>query len=517
MIATVTFVQRGCSGEGRHDADGDPPLRDAHVAGRAGPEAALSAGLAMIRRGIVALADATTRAVPDSALRAVPDSALRAAIAELTALQASLEAARLAFLRDLDTRPEAVRGAPAGRAAATFLTQALRVSGGQAGRDVAAARAIDPDGGGLTELGAALAEGAVSRAHVDEAVRALDRIPTTLLSRVDEQGLRGVTRIDTFMTEQSRRFPPAGIRRLARHLLAVLDPDGSERIDPQAYQRRQLTCATDDTGMLVGTYQLDPAGGAVVKAALDAFGRPAPAGAGETVDGERILVRDTRTRAQRYADALVAIARVALGAAAPPADADPERSPGATGRAGTEGLAHILILAGADQIAAVRSGRGSAAPGLAECTSAGPIGSAVLAQFACDAVLQRVLVAPSGAVLELGRTTRTVSAAQRRALIARDRGCVIPNCTAPIAACDAHHVRYWSSGGRTHVGNLALVCATHHSAVHARVWGLRLIDGRAWAIPPPWLDPLRRPMRNLVHEAVEDARTVARHLRAEPG
>jgi hypothetical protein len=56
-----------------------------------------------------------------------------------------------------------------------------------------------------------------------------------------------------------------------------MDPDGLDRFDPQAFQRRSLTCSVDGTGMLVGRFQLDPASGACLKAALDRFSAPHPA------------------------------------------------------------------------------------------------------------------------------------------------------------------------------------------------------------------------------------------------
>jgi N-acyl-D-aspartate/D-glutamate deacylase len=77
-----------------------------------------------------------------------------------------------------------------------------------------------------------------------------------------------------------------------------------------------------------------------------------------------------------------------------------------------------------------------------------------LARLSCDAVLYKVLTSPTGAVLDLGRAVRTVTPAQRRALTARDRGCIIPGCTAPLAACDAHHIHYWRHGGRTDITNV---------------------------------------------------------------
>jgi hypothetical protein len=143
----------------------------------------------------------------------------------------------------------------------------------------------------------------------------------------------------------------------------------------------------------------------------------------------------------------------------------------------------------------------------------GPIGPRLLGRFACDAVMQRVLLAPAGAVLDLGRDTRTVSRAQRRALVARDRGCVIPGCAAPPEWCEAHHVTYWRDGGLTNINGLALVCGRDHTLIHLGVWDLTMIDGLPWARPPRWIDPRRRLIRNTLHHRGDQARELGTQLR----
>ena len=56
--------------------------------------------------------------------------------------------------------------------------------------------------------------------------------------------------------------------------------------------------------------------------------------------------------------------------------------------------------------------------------------------------------------LAVGRTARTATPAQRRALAARDRGCVIPGCAIPAEACQVHHLVEWADGGTTDTANL---------------------------------------------------------------
>ena len=97
---------------------------------------------------------------------------------------------------------------------------------------------------------------------------------------------------------------------------------------------------------------------------------------------------------------------------------------------------------------------------------AGPVDPDTLELLACNATIRAALLAPGGALLDLGRTQRLASPAQKTALLARDGGCVIPGCTVPGDACDAHHVSWWTRGGPTDLDNLALACGRHHTEIH---------------------------------------------------
>ena len=75
------------------------------------------------------------------------------------------------------------------------------------------------------------------------------------------------------------------------------------------------------------------------------------------------------------------------------------------------------------------------------------------------------IVERDGAPLSVGRKTRTIPPAIRRALRARDRGCRIPGCTAD-RFIDAHHIKHWADGGATELGNLVQLCRRHHRVIH---------------------------------------------------
>ena len=82
-----------------------------------------------------------------------------------------------------------------------------------------------------------------------------------------------------------------------------------------------------------------------------------------------------------------------------------------------------------------------------------------------------------------GRKTRVISAPLRRALRARDGGCVFPGCT--NRRCDGHHLQHWAAGGPTTLGNTCLLCDRHHTLVHEGGWRVRrAADGTLRFIRP---------------------------------
>ena len=78
-------------------------------------------------------------------------------------------------------------------------------------------------------------------------------------------------------------------------------------------------------------------------------------------------------------------------------------------------------------------------------------------------------------VLDVGRKTRTVPPAIRRALDHRDGGCRFPGCG--LRFCDAHHIKHWADGGETKLANLLLLCRRHHRAVHEEGFRVEIVGG----------------------------------------
>jgi Domain of unknown function (DUF222)/HNH endonuclease len=85
-------------------------------------------------------------------------------------------------------------------------------------------------------------------------------------------------------------------------------------------------------------------------------------------------------------------------------------------------------------------------------------------RLGCDASVVRILER-DGRPLSIGRKTRTLSPALRRALRSRDRTCRFPGC-GQQRFLHAHHIQHWAQGGRTDLSNLIQLCSHHHKLVH---------------------------------------------------
>lgn len=123
-----------------------------------------------------------------------------------------------------------------------------------------------------------------------------------------------------------------------------------------------------------------------------------------------------------------------------------------------------------------------------------PISAASARELAASAGTTSMLVRRPGEVLDLGRTARLFTPAQKIALAERDGGCAWPGCHRPPSHTQAHHIAWWTRDrGRTDLSNGILLCSHHHHRVHDDGWGIDIRDGRSWFLPPPHVDPEQQP------------------------
>jgi hypothetical protein len=105
-------------------------------------------------------------------------------------------------------------------------------------------------------------------------------------------------------------------------------------------------------------------------------------------------------------------------------------------------------------------------------------------RLACDSALVGLVEDRHGDPLNVGRKTRAISPAMKRALKARDGGCRFPGCDR-ARFTEGHHVRHWADGGETKLSNLITLCRFHHRLVHEGGFGLQATDDGVFVFSAP--------------------------------
>jgi hypothetical protein len=105
-------------------------------------------------------------------------------------------------------------------------------------------------------------------------------------------------------------------------------------------------------------------------------------------------------------------------------------------------------------------------------------------RLGCDGTVIGVLEGRDGEPLNIGRKTRSIPTAIKRALRARDGGCRFPGCDR-TRFCDGHHVKHWADGGETKLGNLVTLCSFHHTLLHEGGFGVAVTDDGVFVFTRP--------------------------------
>ncbi len=210
--------------------------------------------------------------------------------------------------------------------------------------------------------------------------------------------------------------------------------DGPGDLDPEVeLARRGLSVSKTMGGMRRVDGWLTKLAGEALETALDAFMSPP-------------RPDDPRTPRQRRHDALEDMSRAWL-------------DQGDTPVVGGE-KPHISVIADLPALQGI-------AGGLHETLNGDILDVDTLRMLACDCSVSRIVMGPDSEILDIGRKTRVWTAAQRRAIIARDRHCTWEGgCDRSPRWCDIHHVDHWADGGHTSVEKGKLLCRFHHTCEH---------------------------------------------------
>jgi Domain of unknown function (DUF222) len=277
--------------------------------------------------------------------------------------------------------------------------------------------------GALPETQAAFAAGEIGYAHVRQISAAAADVDAEVMAAGE-----------SVLVEAARNLDPRRLGTVVVHWRHAVEPDGFIAAANESHERRRFDVSESFEGMTVFDGEVYGDDGALVRTAIDAYSTPLPG--------------DLRTPTQRRADALVELARQALHDAPVSGGERPHLN------------VHVPLTT-----LETRAGANAA-----ELDWGGVISGETARRLACDAGVSRIITDGKSEPLDVGRRTRTIPAALRRAIIARDRHCVTAGCDRPPAWCEIHHRTHWLDGGPTSIENLELRCHLHHRDEHEGQW-----------------------------------------------
>jgi hypothetical protein len=350
--------------------------------------------------------------------------------AEITELAGHLNAANhrwLMLIAEFDRRSGWSDGLT--QSCARWLNWKCGIDLGAAREKVRVARALEQ----LPRISAAMARGEISYSKVRAMTRVACAVTEEYLLSI---ALHGTAHHVETLVRQYRRVREA------------------EELSREAQQQasRTLTYFHDDDGSLVLRGRLPAEVGQLLLKALDAAVEVMAAG-----DVSAETSEERPKPSARRADALAVIAESYL-------------------KHGAEALNggdrhQIVVHVDAETLREGTAGR-------CELDDGPSMPAETVRRLACDASVITILKNENGTPLDVGRKTRSIPPAIRRALNARDRGCRFPGCP-NTRYVDGHHVRHWAQGGETRLSNLLTLCRFHHRQVHEGGVAIRILDDGA--------------------------------------
>jgi len=270
--------------------------------------------------------------------------------------------------------------------------------------------------------------GAVPATHVRILAQARDRHPEAFVGH------------EKVFADAATYLDARDLGRVVEHWRQQVDHDDAVADTIKRRARRHLSVDRSYDDMWAITGELDPESGHVVSAAVRSHADPG-----------NLDPHDARTPGQRRADALTDICRYWL-----------DHNTDTTVTCGGA-KPHITVTV---DYATLTNALGR----LPEIDGT-PVTPETIRRLTCDAGIIPVVLGTNSEPLDIGRRSRTIPPAIRRAVELRDKGCRWVGCDAPVSWCDVHHLKHWIDGGITALINLILLCRKHHVAVHE--------DGRA--------------------------------------
>lgn len=331
------------------------------------------------------------------------------------------------------------------RDAAAWLAQHGRRDRGECRRRLRLARALQLH----APTAEALRDGRMCVAQAQAVVDAVDELPIEV-----EPEVRGAA--ERRLVQEAETFAPRQLRILSRRVVDVVAPDLADDLEGRLLEREERRAA--QRTHLYRRRNGDGTSDLRIRAAdavcdrlltyLHAFTSPRRSGVEPAAD-RRPYPQQLGTAFASFLEAV-----------------DPARLPLHGGDATT-----VLVTVSLD---ALRDQLGTAYVGDE------PLPASEARRLACTAAIVPAVLDGASQVLDLGRSRRLFSPAQRKALAVSQPTCRADGCDVPAAWTEAHHAgNPWARGGRTDLADGLLLCGHHHRRAHDRRYRTdRMADGR---------------------------------------
>ena len=302
------------------------------------------------------------------------------------------------------------------------------------------------------------------KVRVAHALTGLPKISASMArGELSYSKVRALTRVASEATEDTLLMialhgTAHHVERLVSGFRRAMDAEQLSR-EAQQHANRSVSYRFEQDGSLILQCRLPAEAGAMLIQALDAAIETLP----EREISAAVVEERSITYPARRADALGVLAESFLAAR--------ETS------SKTADRFQVIVHVDAETL---REGT----PGRCEIEQGPSIPAETARRLACDCSLLRIIENEHGEPLDVGRKTRSIPPAIRRALNTRDGGCRFPGCT-HRRYVDAHHIEHWADGGQTKLSNLVTLCRLHHRLVHEGEILIQTLPDGGWRFVHP--------------------------------
>lgn len=356
----------------------------------------------------------------------------------LTRAEARIAALRLRVLAEADRSRTAahVGAATTGQWAASLAN----TDQARAHNEVGLAQGLDR----RSATREALAEGIISSEHAAVIVRADRDLPAAVTPQQRET-------VEAALVAKAQTLPPTALRRAARRALAEIETDlaavdAHENAlvaaeEASARTKVRLSLHDNDDGTVTGHFTVPSAQGQLLRKILETITAPRRGrlGASQAQVGDNTGVTTdwARARGEAFCELIEHL----------PTD-------------------HLHPRTAATLVVTMAEETLQDALRVAHLDTGGVLSAGEARRLACTSGLIPAVLGGGSLPLDLGRSSRLFSEAQRTALGLKHETCAADGCERSYAWSELHHLDEWAHGGATDLSNAVPLCHFHHRRIH---------------------------------------------------